>query len=209
VYGVDPTTSTLYSPQTHFDFMSYCAPAWTSDFTFRGILGFRAQNPQNFVAARAEPSLLIWGSTGPGGLELEPAFEVTTRPVLPDAPGDYTLGVGAHFAFAVPLDRVSPDRLARIRLSGPGQPPAEVGTAMASAPPVPFPALQARRVTTEDVEVLWDVAASRVVMVRDPATGTILSFARGGATTVATGAAALELVLSDGVRSTVRQIVVR
>jgi hypothetical protein len=46
-------------------------------------------------------------------------------------------------------------------------------------------------------------------MVRDPATGTILSFARGGVASVATDAASLELVLSDGVRSSVRQIPVR
>jgi hypothetical protein len=231
VYGVDPTASTLYSPQAYFDLMSYCFPVWISDFNYRAILGYRAANPQNFVSARSEPSLLIWGRTGPRGLELEPAFEVTTRPVLPDGPGAYTLtgldqtggtvfslsfdpvevgdGTGAHFAFAVPISQVSLDRLARIQLSGPGQAPAEVGAASAITPPVPVPALQARRVTAEDVEILWDMGASAVIMVRDPATGTILSFARGGVATIATDATTLELVLSDGVRSSVRQIVVR
>jgi len=39
-------------------------------------------------------------------------------------------------------------------------------------------------------------------VVRDPRTGNILTFARGGAMELPTDAAELELIVSDGVRST-------
>jgi hypothetical protein len=42
-----------------------------------------------------------------------------------------------------------------------------------------------------------------MVMLRDVTTGDIVSFARGGRTTVPVPAAALQAVASDGVRSTV------
>ena len=48
-----------------------------------------------------------------------------------------------------------------------------------------------------------------MVMVRNAATGSILSFARGGETRIATEAGELELVFSDGVRSTVQRAAVQ
>jgi hypothetical protein len=45
-----------------------------------------------------------------------------------------------------------------------------------------------------------------MAMVRDAATGEVLSFARGGSVVLHTPAAELELVLSDGVRSTASRI---
>ncbi|HEX8243416.1 MAG TPA: hypothetical protein VF541_07975 [Longimicrobium sp.] len=43
-------------------------------------------------------------------------------------------------------------------------------------------------------------------MVRDPRTGQVLSFARGGAAQVRTDAPELELLFSDGVRTTPRRV---
>lgn len=232
VYGFDPTTGALYSPSSYYDLMGYCGPSWISDYTFRGILDYRAANPVSGLAALAEePSLLVWGRIDPDGLVLEPAFGVVTSPVLPEASGPYTLqGLDAaggllfsipfearpvadtderHFAFAIPVSQASPERLASLRLTAPGLSTAERRAAPSLAAPGVTPTLEVRRVDGGTVEVRWDAATAPVVMVRDPATGMILSFARGGVASVATDAGTLELVLSDGVRSSVRQILVR
>ena len=51
------------------------------------------------------------------------------------------------------------------------------------------------------VQLRWDAAAHPMIMVRDPATGEVLSLARGGAIDVATTQRALDVVLSDRVGS--------
>ncbi len=45
-----------------------------------------------------------------------------------------------------------------------------------------------------------------MALIRDGRTGEILSFARGGNAQIRTGAADLEVILSDGVRSTTRKV---
>ncbi len=37
VWGWSLTTQTLYPPDKNKDFMSYCQPVWTSDYTYRGL----------------------------------------------------------------------------------------------------------------------------------------------------------------------------
>jgi hypothetical protein len=48
-----------------------------------------------------------------------------------------------------------------------------------------------------------------LVLVRDPRSGAILADAEGGAVDLRTDAKTLELLLSDGVRTTVRRVQVR
>ncbi|HEY8468050.1 MAG TPA: Ig-like domain-containing protein [Longimicrobiales bacterium] len=233
VYGMDVATGELKRPTLHVDLMSYCTPEWISDYTFRAVLQFReseaAVRPA-FAAAR-EPALIVWGRMDGRTLVLEPAFEVETRPALPAAPGPYTLqgldeagavlfelsfagealGHGPpdarHFAFAVPASLAQPQRLARLRLTGPGAPAAERVRTPALARVSPAPTAEA--VTPRDVRVRWNAAAYPLAVVRDPATGAILSFARGGTALVQSGAAELELVFSDGVTSTRQRVAVQ
>ncbi|MBI4544536.1 MAG: Ig-like domain-containing protein [Gemmatimonadetes bacterium] len=233
IFGVDVATTTL-KPDTMKDVMSYCDPQWISDYTYRGVLDYRAANPappdaSGAAAGAAQPTLLIWGRVGRNGLEIEPAFEVTTRPVLPPAPGPYTLegldaggrrlfslsfrgtrvadlpGSARRFVFAVPAGMARPDQLAALRLSGEGmQVLAESATAAPAAPGVPAgvpPGLSLARPRPGLVEVRWNEQAYPMVMVRDAGTSEILSFARGGAVQVRSDAPELELVFSDGVRS--------
>jgi hypothetical protein len=56
------------------------------------------------------------------------------------------------------------------------------------------------------VRVLWGAGAARMALIRDRRTGEILSFARGGAATIRSQAADLDVILSDGVHSAVRSI---
>jgi hypothetical protein len=178
-------------------------------------------------SSQPEPALLVWGRIVNGQPELEPVFEIVTRPSVPRRPGPYsvegttadgqrlfgfsfdatTVADGAHdfkhFAFAVPLDQARAAQLASVRLSGPG------GRAFTRAPAATAAAI-ARTTDSDDVSVQaesqginlrWNAAAHPMVIVRDPDTGEVLSFARGGNARVWTAKRQVDLDVSDGTRS--------
>ncbi len=148
VWGVDFSTGgdfgRLISPARYRDFMSYCDPAWTSDFSFTKALEYRMGLPPAPTAAAGatavEKTLLLWGRVQDGELRLEPVFEWETPVKLPTSPGPYRLeGIdaaggrmfslsftpdridhgGAGFLFAVPVEEGRADELARVTLTGP------------------------------------------------------------------------------------------
>jgi hypothetical protein len=159
---------------------------------------------------------------------LEPMFQVTARASLPERPGPYALEGRApdgsrlfglsfavdevadtrrgdrHFAFVVPLPPERAARVATLRLAGPRRsvsaaamrpagPSFRVGKGQGEA--------AVRRLAPGRIALRWDAAAHPMVMVRDPATGHVLSFARGGNAEVATERDELDLVASDRVQS--------
>lgn len=222
VYGFDLSSSGLIAP-TIRDLMSYCWPRWVSDYTYRGVMAYRAAEAGAAEASRrdrsVQPSLVVWGRIQNGRPVLEPAFLVDTRPSLPARPGRYRLegldGTGSgvfslsfdaapvgdalqseeHFAFAVPISLAAAARLSRLRLHGP------TGTAqvVASAPSQTGPGrpMGARRVGGR-VEVRWDHLSAPMAMVRDATTGEVLGLAREGRLDLQTSAADLEVHLSNG-----------
>ena len=222
VYGFDVAAQSLKAP-TSADIMGYCGNEWISDYTYAGVLAWRSARAD--VAGDAgqamQPCLLVWGRIENGQPVLEPAFQVVTRPALPARGGPYAIEgraadgsalfslsfaaervaddprEGEHFAFAVPL---SPERAARldaIRLAVPGRPMVSV---RAAAGAVPGAALDVRstRAAPGRVALRWDAVRHPMVMVRDPVSGEVLSFARGGASEVVTDRADLDLHLSNG-----------
>ena len=222
--GYDVFKGTFFTQSTKSDIMGYCANQWISDYTYKGVLAYRASTGGGPMvqANAAGRGLLVWGQVGPNGVTLEPSFEVTALPSLParagsnnvqalDARGntifslsfegdevDHMPGV-RHFAYVVPLPqgyaapsamRVSDNRrLLRSVSPSSGVIPNEVRE--------PHLARVGSR-----VRVTWDAAQHPMVMVRDAATGQILSFARGGTAEVTTQRGELEVVLSNGVTST-------
>ena len=137
----------IVSPETR-DLMSYCDPAWISDYHFEKALEFRLWNegePASRVAARVPVrSLLLWGGADSTGAPvLEPTFVVEAPPSLPDRAGPWTIegrardgsvlfalpfampkiadaGEGAGgFAFVLPVGS-GWEALASLTLSGPG-----------------------------------------------------------------------------------------
>jgi hypothetical protein len=221
--GYDQVLGTL-KPRITPDVMGYCRDPWISDYTYQRVMDYRLLAGSQGSAGATRPALLVWGRIANGRAVLEPAFEIMTRPVLPRRPGAYSLrGTGRdggrvfdlsfdpvavaddprgsrHFAFAVPLDRQSAARLEQIRLSGPG-----VSMATLSRPPVALRAAPAEPVELRSaaggIALRWDAAASPMVMVRDASSGQVLSFARGGSALLPANAPEVELVSSDGVRS--------
>jgi hypothetical protein len=227
-YGIDVATQTLKAPDQNYDFMSYCDPAWISDYHYRNVLSYRGLAATAPSADEAGPALLVWGRIEGDRVVLEPSFELVTRASLPQEDGPYRIeGIAAdgravfslvfagrsvadgspgdrHFAFVVPITWAD-GALATLRLRGPrGEAVARTGPAAAAGPDSAAPAVS--RVASDRVTVRWNAAAYPMAIVRDGATGEILSFARGGSAVVRTGAGELELLLSDGVRSVEQRV---
>ncbi len=79
-------------PMSTNDIMGYCSTQWISDYTWTGILTFRAAASAGSALFRAAPvprdsMLLVWGRVGDDGAVLEPAFRVVSTPVLPPVGG--------------------------------------------------------------------------------------------------------------------------
>ena len=153
--GYDITDGVLRGPANLSDYMGYCRPRWTSDYTYRNILEWRRDemlatgdggNADPMAAALpAEGSgLLLWGRINDQGVELNPAFQLEARPVLPDVDGPNILrGLAAdgsvlfelsfagapvpharnpterQFAWFVPLAAAQLAALERVELSSP------------------------------------------------------------------------------------------
>jgi hypothetical protein len=245
VAGYDVTTSTV-KPSTQFDIMGYCSPKWISDYTYTGIMSYRATNGDGSAASAdaapsaAVPSLLVWGRITAQGIVLEPAFEVTTRPQLPSGSGAYTLegldvggrrvfaydfdgdevadadGVERDFAFAIPEGGVDMASVASLRVSGLARQASLTSATMTAHPELrSFTAasvadahLFAGRTTTGAPIVTWDAQSYPMALVRDAATGAVLSFARGGQVAVSSAAGAMDVVLSDRVHSVERRVAI-
>jgi hypothetical protein len=164
---------------------------------------------------------------------LEPAFEITTRPVVPTGSGTYTIegldaGGGsvfryafdAHeiadlphggraFAFAIPLASFDRTRLAALRLAGRGREVRIDGGAAAAAMQrgaAPASRLSARALGQGNIDVRWDGASYSMALIRDARTGQVLSFARGGAARIAAPGTDLVVTVSNGVRSTTETV---
>ena len=232
-YGYDLSTSTIEPPSSS-DIMGYCDQKWISEYTYSAVLNYlRSPSPlvQSGAASMAvQPCLVVWGRVRNGELVLEPAFQVNTRPSLPTQAGPYSLqgrasdgspvfslsfapgeiadAPGSHqgFVFAVPLSSVRASRLASLHLSGGGRP-----AVLAAAPAVtgtPPETVEVRRMAAGSVGLRWDARAHPMIMVRDPETGEVLSLARGGDAKLSTLKGHLDLVISDGVKSRVKRVMV-
>lgn len=221
-WGWDNAANAVREPSTYKDVMSYCDPQWISDYTLAGVLDFRASVSYAVTGGSVE-GVLVWGRVEDGQVVLEPAFEVTapasadrgewTAEVLDEAGGRvatrrFTAALVADlpgeprtFAFVLPLDRAGRSRTAALRVSGPG------GGAERRATPLPP---GARAVTpTPAVEraggrtrLRWDPSRFGAALVRDAATGEVLTIVRGGGVAEVAGSRGdLDVIFSDGVRS--------
>jgi hypothetical protein len=238
-YGVDvatatPTTATVYTPAADFDMMSYCRPYWTSNYGFIQIMNFRLSTPDIFLppagATGPEKVLVVWGRVENGRLVLEPAFEVTALPKLPERRGPLAIeGLDARgtalfshsfeaaevaddpqgsrsFMFKIPVRNFDLSRLSALRLRGQGaEVRVEGGAPVAAMSTGSAPASGlAARLRGRLTHLTWDHRTYPMALVRDRRTGQVLSFARGGSVDVPSSD--LEVVLSNGVRSVTQTI---
>ena len=204
VFGYDVVNETLRPADAH-DLMGYCDNEWISDYTYLGIMSWRdAESVSRGTAAVVQPGMLVWGTIDGGRAVLQPAVRVDARPSLPSRPGPYRLeglaedgnrlfdfdfaplevaddSTGAkHFAFVVPMRPERSVRLASLHLDGAG---VRASRAQASSA---MPEVTVTRAGAGRLSVRWDTTATPLLLVRDAASGEVLSFARGGTAEVAT-----------------------
>ena len=92
VWGYDPRDGGSLVPPSRADFMSYCNPAWVSDYYFTNALRFRLIDENEIQPSADERTLLVSGGvSAEGALPLDPAFVVETSPVVPVLGGPYQL----------------------------------------------------------------------------------------------------------------------
>jgi len=224
-WGYDMVAGVL-KPPTNTDLMGYCSNVWISDYNYSAVLSARGPAPGIVgVSAAREPSLIVWGRIHDGAIILEPAFEATTEARLPlvggpnllqgfDAKGGVAFRLAfsgtrvadapndeEQFAFAVPL-RMVRGTLAGLRLQARGQQVELRGTGalVAGTPPGLRLERQGRRST-----VRWNNTAFPLAVLRDAATGRILSLAHDGQVTVDADGA-LDVTLSDRTRSVTERL---
>ena len=212
--------------RTSVDLMAYCYPSWISAYTFDALRAFFAADARAAAPAAApalQDCLAVSGCIQDGVVTLDPALTFQGLPEAPapgscllsclDAQGRTLLEVPfapqaeadaplQSFVFLIPMTPDLKAGLASLRVTSPGgvteRPP--TATAALARPPV------AVTWTPGTVNVSWDPEAFPLVLVRDPATGAVLANASGGEALVTTGAKELELLLSDGVRTTARRV---
>ena len=81
IWGYDLSADVLRSPSQYVDLMSYCDPTWVSDYTYEGIMDYRRQYGYSVETADApQRVLVVSGSVGPDGLDLDPLLTMTGRP---------------------------------------------------------------------------------------------------------------------------------
>ena len=150
--GYHIADDSLRGPSGYFDYMGYCRPRWTSDYTYEAALDWRATDPLAAVGdegmlAEGVPEtsgVLLWGRMDSEGVELNPAFQLEARPLLPEADGpnrlrgvaddgevlfDFSFAGEAvphaadpaerQFAWFVPLSPAQLSALDRVELIGP------------------------------------------------------------------------------------------
>jgi hypothetical protein len=225
VYGYDLGNGTLKTPGQP-DIMGYCDNPWISDYIYKEVMTYRRTHPLNAQAAEAaQPCILVWGRIVDGRATLEPTFQIVTRPRLPQNRGPYTLEARAadgstlfnlsfdatpsadggqdtkHFAFAIPIDQARAVRLGTMRLTGPGVQFAVTRQSAELLQRGQVPDRITARRETGAIALQWNAAAHPMLIVRDPDTGEVLSFARGGNARVWTGKNAVDLEVSNGVQS--------
>ena len=183
-------------------------------------------------------SLLMRGQIRPDTLVLEPSFILPAGPSAGEGTSDHRLmgfdeagtalfdvpleiapvadlseGSGEHFQLRLALSEDQAARLHRVELHA-----ADGRTARRTATFSPQgleealmaeDAVTASRMASGGVLLTWDAGRFPMVMVRDPENGQILAFGRGGQVEVATDRTTLEIVVSDGVRSSTTTVTLR
>ena len=149
IWGFDVEQEVLKDRNALKDIMSYCDPAWISDYHFTkatlhrldGDGGVRLDGGSAASGGRARGEMLVvWGSVRDGEVKLDPSFVLDGPPALPETGGPYRIdGLagdgrpefsfsfsptplefgGGGFVFFVPWEADWADSLDRIVLTGP------------------------------------------------------------------------------------------
>lgn len=80
-YGLDIPNGVFWSPATAVDIMSYCEPAWISDYTYIGIYNDQRANGFAAMNSTAVDSMVVSAGLGEDGtVTLAPSYAFTSYP---------------------------------------------------------------------------------------------------------------------------------
>lgn len=91
-FGLDVAGGVLKNPATTYDYMSYCDPTWTSDYTYRAIYNFRQSQAalEAATATQTMDAVYVSGWMEPGGaVTLAPLYAQANAPVEMPVSGLY------------------------------------------------------------------------------------------------------------------------
>ena len=236
VFGFNVRVGQLLS-NTTADLMGDCSPTWISDYTYQSVMNFRGTSVASSIvmADNPQPGLLVWGRVdAAGNIELEPAVRLTGRASLPARGGSFLVSAadasGAtlfdlsfepdqvavesgegdrHFAVLVPLSDSEHERMTSISGRGNGRSDGRTSRSGRARREAAAAASSLDAAGVGRARIRWNSTEQPMVMVRDAASGQILSFARGGDASIVAPRDSVELVYTDGVRSTTRRVRVR
>jgi hypothetical protein len=224
VFGYDMRLGAVREP-TAKDLMSYCGDEWISDYTFKGMLARREETelPDAGTAPR-QAMLVVSGQIIAGELTLNPVYTLSTRAELPQS-GPHRLelrdasgralysasfagqrvahvgdGTDEHFAFAIPVSALAGGIPAQLEVQARGR------SATLRAPDRPALRVAPSAAAVREgnlLRVTWSDPATRGLVVRDAATGLILTIARGNTALVRAQSGELEILASDGLSTTI------
>jgi hypothetical protein len=225
-FGMDVSQMKQFGPDTK-DLMGYCADRWIGDYTYEKVLEYRLTEEATVGLNRVPkvPSLIVWGQMDGRSLTLDPAYQVETRPYLPESGGKYRLegldaagGVvfsisfdgeetdspnhGRIFVYAIPTTVAHPERLVALRLSGGGrQTVRRASSGAAAGQGLSRASLRSGPAERGATRLEWDSASHPLVVLRDAETHEIISLVRGGSAALKLPSRPLEAIVSDGVHS--------
>ena len=222
VWGYDLVNTTLRSPSSDKDLMSYCQPAWVSDYHYRKVMDFRAAHGATVGTAATDASgqvLVVRGWADAEAFHLDPLLITTLRP-QPFASGPYTFiawdAAGAEILrvpfdtievsleglqavhLTLPIPGAAERRLSRVRVERNGQVVLE-----RDLPVRPLAITPTRLTHLADgrVSITWDTRAYAALMVRDGPDGILLGRDHSGQLIVHPSSGVLELLYSDGLNT--------
>jgi hypothetical protein len=158
-WGYDPASGLMYNPSTYKDYMSYCGPEWTSDFTYRALYEAWAWalNPYGQDVATSE-ALVYSGLIGADGVpQVDSAF-IERAPVaqLTDRGGQYRLDVLDAAGQVLASQAFTPVQIAVDRQGGAPNMPNLTADLLGFRVVVPVVEGAAGLRLTHGAEVLWE-----------------------------------------------------
>jgi hypothetical protein len=235
VWGLDLRTTTLKDPTVITDLMGYCSNVWISDFTYKGALSFRAANPL-IIKLDSQPMLVVSGTIVGNTTTVLSSFaydttllDIQSSPVAVEVTDEngLVLRVPARlteiadaptpsYYFRATIPRSQLGRIGQMRVLGRGEQQLTLVRPRIKPLRVPQSAqLVAQNASVklgdqryQSLTVTWDSGMYQQALLRDGLTQEVLGLDRTGRITVypKMQRRVLELLLSDGLNTTVQQV---
>ncbi len=156
-WGYDPASGLLYSPNTYKDYMSYCSPEWTSDYTYFAIANAMSTS-QVAGAVKLSEALVFSGQIGDDGVPQVNAAFIESVPTaqLAATSGPYQLEVLDAQGHVLASQAFTPLSIAVDQQSGLPNAPNLTADFLGFRVAVPVVAGAVGLRVTQDAAVVWE-----------------------------------------------------